>query len=119
MSNRDKLRALTVGAAKKFREKTVEFGGEKFVVREPSLAESKAIRSKAVQVSAKGQDVKIDDVEFLVQAIIQLVHDEDGVKVFEAGDHEALMGQPAGGFVQVLGQAAVEMFSDAEAEGNA
>lgn len=120
----DKLRALTVGAAKKFRSEVVEFEGERFLVREPSVGEKEDIQRKCGLLSVKqdkkgAAQVELPLAKLKVYAMIACVRDEEsGDCVFSIADFDSLFGQPDSGFMSVLGDKALEMVNGASDEGN-
>lgn len=121
MSTRDRLRAKTVGAAKRFREEIVEFEGEKFIVRQPSVAQRSAILQRArVATNDKGQlAAEMDMAALQVWATICCTYATGEEKpLFEEGDVESLMGQPSGGFVDLFGNTALKLMNvEAENDG--
>lgn len=120
----DKLRALTIGAAKKFRSEIVEYEGERFLIREPSVGEKEEIQRKCGLLSIKadkkgGNSMELPLAKLKVYAMIACVRDpETGDAVFNAADFDALIGQPDSGFMSVLGDKALAMVNGATEEGN-
>lgn len=94
---RDKLRAATVGAAKSFKEEIVEYQGEKFKVRQPSVLQRNMIMQKAKVMS--GDVEKMDMAKMFAWATICCVYTEDDEPVFTNDDCPSLEEQPCGGFV--------------------
>ncbi len=120
MSARDRLRAKTVGAAKRFKEEIVEWEGEKFLIRQPSVAQRSAILQKArVKTDEQGKVADMDMAVLQVWAAIccTYVPGEDK-PLFEEADVENLMGQPSGGFVDLFGNTALKLMNvEAEKDG--
>lgn len=120
----DKLRALTVGATKNFRSEVVEFEGERFLVREPSVGEKEDIQRKCGLLAIKqdkkgGSTMELPLAKLKVFAMIACVIDpESDQHVFNAADFDVLYGQPDSGFMSVLGDKALEMVNGASDEGN-
>jgi len=111
--NRDKLRAITLGATKKFERKTVEIEGNVFEVRQPTLKERGAFRKKAMTLKtdeAGDSQADFDIFEFQVQAVmgLTLVPDSDE-KVFEEADRESFESSPCGGWFDKLAAVASEL----------
>jgi hypothetical protein len=94
---RDKLRAATVGAPKIFGKEIIEYLGEKFEVRQPSVGQRAMIMQKAKLAS--GDVEKMDLAKMQIWATICCVYTEDGEAVFSDEDYDSLENQPCGGFV--------------------
>lgn len=94
---RDKLRAATVGAAKVFGEEIIEYQGEKFKIRQPSV-QQRAMIMQAAKI-ATGDVEKIDLAKMQIWATICCVYTEDGEAVFSQEDYASLENQPCGGFI--------------------
>jgi len=104
-SMRDILRAKTVGAKKQFKSEIIEWNGEKFEIREPSVRQ----RAKILQASgAQSLDPNdIDLAKFQTLAVIYCTYiPGTNERVFEEGDLEALMEMPSGTFVDDFAQIA-------------
>lgn len=120
----DKLRALTVGAAKNFRSEIVEYEGEQFLIREPTVGEKEDIQRKCGLLSIKtdkrgGGQMELPLAKLKVYAMIACVCDPVTEEpIFTAADFDALYGQPDSGFMSVLGNVAVEMVNGSPDEGN-
>lgn len=98
MSNRDKLRSLTVGAPKVFGEEIVEFGGEKFLVRQPSVGQRSAIMQASKMITGDVEKISLEKLQ--IWATICCVYTEDGKEnVFTEEDYADLSTRPCGGFV--------------------
>jgi hypothetical protein len=113
ISLRDKLRAKTVGAKKEFRQTEVTWDGETFIVKQPTVAQRAYIMSKAKAQSAFGKDDpdRMDLGELMVWAAIHCTYTPDGEKVFEESDHDSLIEQPSGSFVDEFGSAALGLMN--------
>ncbi len=111
--SKDALRALTLGASKKFKRETVIIEGQTFDIRQPSLKERGDFRKKAMKLGqdaeGKGQ-ADFDIFEFQINAVIALTlvpgTDE---KVFDDSDREAFESSPAGGWFDKLASVATEL----------
>jgi hypothetical protein len=109
ISLRDKLRAKTVGAKKEFRQEEVLFDGETFIVKQPSVLQRGQILQKSkAQV---GDAEKLDTAQLFAWATIHCVYTPDGEQVFDEKDYESLVNQPAGGFVDTFGAAAMKLMN--------
>lgn len=115
MSLRDQLRGATVGKKPEFRHEIVKVGDHEFEVRQPSVAtRSKMIKKCNVKVGGSMDDAveKLDYSALQVWSVIYCTFvpgtDE---RVFEDGDFNHLQNQPAGGFVDELGQAAMKLMN--------
>lgn len=103
--SKDTLRSLTVGAKKEFASDTVEYAGETFEVRQPSLKQRNNLLTRCRD--GKGE---IDPTALMVWITIHCVYDpETGEPVFDEADYEAMTESPPNGFVDVLGAKALEV----------
>lgn len=100
MSTRDEIRSATVGSKKNFRKETLLYNGMEIEFRQPTVRLRKEIHDKS-QVEGKENDVsKVDIWAYMVWSVIFCSFvPKTNEKVFEEGDFENLMEQPAGGFV--------------------
>jgi hypothetical protein len=120
-SMRDKLRAKTVGAAKQFKSETVEFDGEKYIVRQPSVTQRGEILKKS-KIST-GDIERMDPCELQVWATIHCVYTPptpecpNGEQVFEEADAESLRGEPSGGYVDTFSEIALKLMNMGEGAG--
>ena len=133
MSNlRDKIRAKTVGSSKHFRKKLVKYeppiydtkevalgDGTKYIeeiivghdepifveVRQPSIGERNEVFSK----NLGSGDVNLELI--LYMAMKQTYVPGTNERVFEPADYDTLKDQPAGGFVDQFGNAALELMN--------
>lgn len=112
MSTRDAIRKATIGAKKNFKSEVVEFSGVEVEIRQPSHKRRRELLKKA-----RDKNGDVDPLDFLVWATIENVFvpgtDET---VFEEGDYDQLIEQPTGGFLDVLGEKAIEIFNPTEGE---
>ena len=113
-SARDRLRAKTLGAGGRRQEEIVEIDGEKFVVRQPTVAQRSDIFKKCK--ANTGETEQVDIGEMQVWAVIHCTYTPEGEQVFEEADYEALCNQPTGGFVDALGAAALRLMNEASVE---
>lgn len=105
LSIKDALRKVTIGAKKQFKKTTFEYEGNVFEFRSPTVRERDEIRAKATD-----KDGNIQGAAFQVWSIIQMTYVPDtDEKVFGAEDYDALMNQPAGGFVDALATEALKL----------
>ena len=108
MSNRDTLRKATLGATREFRKELVEWEGQQFEIRQPTIKARAELQSKCV--SSKGKDIQTNTLNFMVWAVIQntYVPKTDDL-VFEDADFEALAGNPTGGFMDTFFEVAARL----------
>lgn len=99
MSTRDEIRSKTVGSKKNFRKETLLYNGMEIEFRQPTVRLRKEIHDKS-KVEGAEDATSVDIWAYMVWSVIycSFVPGTDE-KVFEAGDYENLMEQPAGGFV--------------------
>lgn len=89
-------------------------GTEAFVeVREPNLRTRNAILKAATDIDSKSGKVNIDSARLQVETIIALTYEpgSNEVRVFDEKDRQALLNQPAGGFVDDLYEVAHELMN--------
>ena len=119
---RDEIRAATLGAAPQFKSRIVEANGQKSGVRKPSIGDRQEIARKSVEVKAAagGQDpvYAVNGLEMRLQGIIACCYvPGTGERIFDAADYDVLRSQPSGSFVDVLGEAVLELMNvEAEPE---
>lgn len=93
-----------LGSAKK-----VVFEGEEYFVKPITVAQRGRI------LKAAGFDTQnpgaLDLARLQTTAVIELVVDDSGKRVFEDGDLEALLESPCGGVIDVLGPLAMEQLN--------
>lgn len=107
---RNKIRAATIGAKKNFRSEVVEYNGVEVEIRQPTVRARKTLYNEC-----RDKDGNVDPMEFLVWCVVHCTYvpGTDDL-VFEVGDHEAMLDQPAGSFVDQFGEKASELFNAAE-----
>lgn len=105
MSNRDKLRAKTVGAKRVFKNEIVTIDGAEFEVRQLSIRARNAVFQKA-----RSDSGDIMTLEWMVWLVIESVYvpgtDE---LVFEPEDYDTLVAQPPGSFIDKLTDIAMDL----------
>lgn len=106
MSNRDVLRSKLLGKTPYFRKEIVEYEGERYEVRQPTVK----ARGDLFKRAMKGDD-KVDMMEFSLWAVILNTYDNEGNLVFEEGDYEIMTGQPTGGLLDKLSEAATKLLN--------
>lgn len=106
---RDQIRAATVGANKRFKSKILNVEGQDVEVRQPNVKARAAIL-KAAKASSGAEKLELGELQ--VEAIIRCCFEPGtDIPVFEAGDRDGLMAQPAGGWFDALAEAAVELLN--------
>jgi len=128
MSVREKLRTVTIGAPSSFQKEVVEWEGEEFEVRQPSVEQRAKLFRKAnvgdegpQDHPAKGAVKKAEATNVMQQvdmglmqvwATIECVYipgtDEN---VFSPQDVDALLKQPSGGFVDQFATVAMDLMN--------
>lgn len=110
-AKRKALRDLCLGEkADGFARKLVEFGGETFEVREPSVGERSEIL-KAAGVTP-GDDKPLDVGKLTCAAVSNLVYvPGSNVRVFDPGDVREMLNKRVSGFMSALGDVAVKMLN--------
>ncbi len=83
-------------------------------VRQPSIRQRNQLYDKC-----RDKDGNLDTMEFVLQSLIEFVYDpESGEHIFEQTDRDALLAQPAGGFVDQFTGVAMELLTLEEPEKN-
>jgi hypothetical protein len=125
MNLRETIRAATLGRKSTFASKLVKLEGPdgaplEVEVRAPSVRARGAILRKAGMLAAEkpGGDEKQLLVEHMqVEAVLQLSFiPGTNQRVFEEADREAMLEQPAGGFVDQLAEVALPMLNVSDVE---
>lgn len=106
MSNRDVLRSKMLGKTPEFRKEVVEFEGEKYEVRQPTVKARSDLFKRAMR-----EDNKVDMMDFALWAVILNTYDNEGKLVFEEGDYNVLIEQPTGGLLDKLSEVATKLLN--------
>jgi len=112
VSKRDSLRKLTVGAEKDFANEIVEYNGDKFEIRQPSVS----VRSKILKKASVSDDfddfgkVEFDKMQIYAVIYCTYVPDTDE-RVFDESDIPALKDQPTDSFVDDFAAAAMSLMN--------
>jgi len=107
LSTRDQLRSKTLGKKKGFQSKKVEFDGDEYEVRQPSIK-----RRKEILNSVTDENGNVDGGDLVVWAAIYCTFPPgENEPLFDETDYEAFMEQPTGSFVDDFGQAALELMN--------
>lgn len=102
------IRELTVGRNIPYKTTEIEYQGQKVIFKQPS----QKVRRELFEKASKGD--KVDLVALQVWTVIALTYDEEGNKVFDEADFDVIMEQPAGGFIEVFAEKAVELLGNGE-----
>ncbi len=111
----DALRAATLGKTHQFKtiKVTHEAEGQDPItvkIKQPTVKQRNDIIKRCR--NGKGPEAQVDEMEFLIQTVIELVLDpESGKKIFTQADRAVLLEQPSGGFIDTFGTAAAELLS--------
>lgn len=109
MNNKERLRIATLGQPTNFKKEIVEINGEKFEVRQPSIAARAELRIKCMDTDNFGKP-QFNSFKFMLWSVIANTFVPDtNDKVFEDTDYDVLISQPSGGFVDTLTEAAMRM----------
>ena len=108
--NRDTLRQATLGAKKHFRKEIVEFNGQEFEIRQPTIKSRSELRAKCTTVTKDG--VSFDTFEFLVWSVIQNTYvPNTDERVFDDTDYNVLVENPTGGFMDKFSEIASKLLN--------
>lgn len=106
---RAKLRKATLGAKTSFRKEIVEFNGNKFEIRQPSI-KSRAELNERCNIGSNADSPDI--FNFLVWAVIKNTYVPDtDINVFDEADYDALVENPTGGFMDTFGEIASNLMN--------
>lgn len=107
MSIRDNLRSKILGKSHVFKSEVVEYDGDQYEVRQPSVKSRKMLFKKCMS-----EDGRIDTGDFIAWGVIYntFVPGTDEL-VFEETDYEVLMSLPSGGILDKLGTVASAMLN--------
>lgn len=113
MASRDELRKVTVGVAPRFRSKIIDYEGLKFELRQPSVRLKSRLMQKARVPMVENKNELAEKIDFAALQAWTLIYctyvpgtDEH---VFNEADFDVIVDSPAGGYVDALGEAAMEM----------
>ena len=106
-TKRDKLRGKLLGSKKDFKTKTIEWEGDFFEFRQPTMK----LRSK-IYAKSKHDSDSVEVFEFMVWSVIYTLY-VPGTNdlVFEESDYEALMENPVGGFMDEFSETASQVMN--------
>lgn len=109
---RARLRGATLGQTRKADHEIVEWNGERFEVRRPTLKQS-----KLVDVGSKNKDGSTDSYRALVLGIIHTVYvPGTDQRVFDERDSDLLMDSDLTGYVGAFANAIKRLGTEATAE---
>ncbi len=111
---RAKLRSLTVGAKKKFKSELVEWEGEQFEVRQPSVTQRSAIMQNAQEISMEEgeQRVKVDYAKMQIWSVICCTYvPGDDTPLYTEADYEVMSSSPASSYVDKLSAIATKLMN--------
>ena len=116
---RDKLRSKTVGAKKVFKKIIVEWEGDKFEIRQPTVAMRAEITKKSLEgfnrdaIDGGSIVESIDPGRLQVYSVIYctFVPGTDDL-VFEEADFDMLRSQPSGGFMDLFAANATKLINE-------
>jgi len=101
---RNELRAKLL-ASPTYRKTEVDVDGSKVYIREPSVGESRDLAAKT-----KGKGGELDQMDYAIRAVLLLTVGEDGKRIFDDADYDALAAQPVvGGIIGKLTTAFAEL----------
>ena len=100
MADRGLLRSITVGSKREFKKELLEWEGNQFEIRQPSVRQRSEILKKARMTVGDDEGVSVDIAAMQVWSVICCVYAPDDTKpLFSDGDFESLLDMPAGSFV--------------------
>lgn len=85
-------------------KRIIEINGDKFEIRQPTIAQRNEITNRCRQGD------NFDGLAYQIWGVIMFTYDpETNARVFEDTDYEQLANMPTGSFVDVIGEAIVEL----------
>ena len=107
MATRDELRAATLGETAKFTSEEVEYNGQKYEIREPTIKQRTVIMQQA-KVTGSNED-KRDLGKLVAWACVECVYVPDTQEhVYEVADVEGMINRPCKSWVSVFGDKVLE-----------
>lgn len=103
---RDLLRSVTVGAPKNFKTEIIEFEGQEFELRQPSIKVLQTIAEK----SESDGSVGMIDLGIWGMILCTYVPGTNDL-VFEEGDYKEIISHPKSKFIEELSSKAIELIS--------
>lgn len=110
---KDRIRAKTVGSAKIFKSKMVEFDGMDIEIREPSVRDWGKIMKSVMGMNSEDGSNKMEYDKYLIWSVIYcaFVPGSDE-KIYEDTDYDSLANFPRSGFVGEFSEIAMDMMND-------
>ena len=119
---RDKIRSNTIGKESKFASKKLEIGEDVVEIRQPSvktrsilMRKSRETRSSKVEVGEVSAEDILQSIDYGKMQVLSAIYctfvpgtDE---RIFEKEDYDALINQPAGGFVDDISTIAMDLMN--------
>lgn len=119
---RSKIRSNTIGKASKFASEVIEINGEEIEVRQPSvktrsilMKKSRETTSNKVEVGDVSAEDVLQSIDYGKMQVLSVIYctfvpgtDE---RVFSEEDYDALINQPAGGFVDDISTVAMDLMN--------
>ena len=104
---RDELRARTLGSKKVFKSKIIKHNGQKYELRQPTLAQRSELRKRVLD-----DEGNFDIFESLIWMVVfyTYVPDTDEL-VFEEADYDILRSFPSGSWVDEFSDAAASLIN--------
>lgn len=107
MSQRDAIRAATLGQNVPFKKEVVNYNGVDVEIRQPSHKSRRELFKKCTDESGK-----VDMLAFLAYAVILNTYVPGTEEtVFEESDFEVMVAKPAGGFLDKYGSVAASLLN--------
>ena len=112
---RKELRDKTVGAKKDLKNRIVEWDGDKFEIRQPTVSlRAKIMQKSRIPTGGDAEDI-IAQVDYSVMQVWSVIYctyvPDTDERVFEDQDAKSLREQPTGGFVDQFAEAATDLMN--------
>jgi len=115
MVDKNKLREVTVGTQHTFKRETVEWEGQEFEIREPSVYVRGQIMNKSgMGISKDNSDINFSNAQIAAVIYCTYVPGTDDL-VFSEKDVSMLQQQPSGGFVDKFSSVAMRLMNNEDA----
>jgi len=111
MSLRDKLRTSTLGAKTPFKKEIIEYDGNEYEIRQPTIRDRSELIDKCSKIDMMGNS-KIDNMEFALWCVIRNTYvPNTNERVFDDQDYDVLSKMPTHCFVDHFSDVATRMLN--------
>jgi len=119
---RNTIRSNTIGKKSKFASKLVDVGEDKVEVRQPSvktrsilMKKSRGVKSSKIEVGEVSAEDVLQSIDYGKMQVLAVIYctfvPDTEERIFTESDYEALINQPAGGFVDDISTVAMDLMN--------